>query len=212
MPGWETLFGLMFGSVGALITARRPDNRVGWLLLGLGLTSALIGVINWYPVLSDSRAAPLPLAETLRWLGAWVWIPFATAGTTILPLVFPDGHLPSPGWRPAVALAGLSSLVLIGAVISLIEPFGTSPPQALISAQPDRAPQLPRRRSFSAEFDQGARRRADSSRRAPRMMIRSGHSAPSSGMATSRPDTWTTPISPKIATPHSGQVLRTPRA
>lgn len=142
IAGWELVFGILFGSVGAVITARRPDSQVGWLLLGIGLGASILGIINWYPVLSDSRAAELPGVGVVRWLSAWAWVPLATVGTAILPLVFPDGHLPSRSWRPAVVLAASAALVLSGAIISLIEPIGSLPPEPAISARPDRFIQL----------------------------------------------------------------------
>src|SRR5689334_25420652 len=38
-PGFTALFALSFGSVGAIVIARRPGNRVGQVLLAVGLVS-----------------------------------------------------------------------------------------------------------------------------------------------------------------------------
>src|SRR3989304_1327379 len=44
--GFEAALALSFGSVGALIAARRPENRVGWLLLGGGAVAGGQGVVG----------------------------------------------------------------------------------------------------------------------------------------------------------------------
>jgi hypothetical protein len=44
--------------------------------------------------------------ETVAWFGTWAWI-FQTVALTFLLLLFPNGRLPSPRWRPAAWCAGL---------------------------------------------------------------------------------------------------------
>ncbi len=51
------------------------------LAAGGGLQSA-DGVANW-----------------LLWLSNWVWFPSLVLLAAFLPLLFPDGRLPSPRWR-----------------------------------------------------------------------------------------------------------------
>ncbi len=41
----------------------------------------------------------LPWPRQVAWVGNWVWVPFH-ACIALLPLLFPDGRLPSPRWRP----------------------------------------------------------------------------------------------------------------
>src|SRR3990170_9102951 len=50
--GFEAVLALSFGSVGALIAARRPENRIGWLILVLSVVSGIQAVVDQYPVLA----------------------------------------------------------------------------------------------------------------------------------------------------------------
>lgn len=86
-----------FAAVGALIAARRPANRVGWLLL-VGALSISSTQLAWTYVLS------VPLDDGLAsglvgWLGNW--LPWPAFGSLILLLLlFPNGRLLSRRWRP----------------------------------------------------------------------------------------------------------------
>jgi hypothetical protein len=91
-----------FALVGALIASRHPANAMGWLLLAVALLLASTSLIEGYVVTSDD---PSPVAI---WLDDWfsnIWI--LLVGVWI-PLLFPDGRLPSPRWRP-VAWAGTAA-------------------------------------------------------------------------------------------------------
>ncbi|MGH2573009.1 MAG: hypothetical protein ACRDGU_05950 [Actinomycetota bacterium] len=39
--GFDGALSLLFGTVGALIASRRPDNVIGWLFLGMGLVGGI---------------------------------------------------------------------------------------------------------------------------------------------------------------------------
>jgi hypothetical protein len=59
-----------------------------------------------YALLTDPGA--LPFGAAVSWLGQWVWAPGLGLILVFLPLLFPDGHPPSPRWRPVARLGGLS--------------------------------------------------------------------------------------------------------
>src|SRR5205085_1427453 len=59
----------------------------------------------------------LPFAPQIAWFAAWLWIPAAGSGATFLPLLFPDGRLLSPRWRPA-ALLSLVAIVMLVVVLA----------------------------------------------------------------------------------------------
>jgi hypothetical protein len=82
-----------FAFVGALVAARQPANAVGWLVLAVAIVFALSNTVEAYV---QTYRDPAPVA---MWLDDWlsdVWI--AVVGVWI-PLLFPDGRLPSPRWR-----------------------------------------------------------------------------------------------------------------
>jgi signal transduction histidine kinase len=104
----------MFGVVGALIVSRAPDNRIGGLLLyGAGSTvvAAFSGELTTYLV---NKGITGPVAVVCALLGNVTWSIGILPVMLLLPLVFPDGHLPSPRWRVVAAavltLAGLFTL------------------------------------------------------------------------------------------------------
>jgi hypothetical protein len=83
-----------FAVVGALVASRQPRNAIGWLLLAVAIVFSLSNVVE---ALATRTAHP---AGVVMWLDDWlsdVWI--AIVGIWI-PLLFPDGHLPSRAWRP----------------------------------------------------------------------------------------------------------------
>jgi hypothetical protein len=99
--------------VGAVIAAR-SRNRVGWLFLAFGLIAALEVIVIPYKV-RGALLTPgsLPAPEVIGQLGAVAW-PASFLFLGLLLLVFPDGRLPSPRWRPvAVVFVGAWSLSML---------------------------------------------------------------------------------------------------
>jgi signal transduction histidine kinase len=91
----------MFGVVGALIVSREPSNRIGWLLLwGSGVTAFgfLGGELTTYLV--QHGRADTPLAQVAALVSNAGWVIGIVPVLFFLPLLFPDGHLPSRRWRP----------------------------------------------------------------------------------------------------------------
>jgi hypothetical protein len=99
-PVAESVFhalGLPFAVVGALIAARRPSNRIGWLLL-VGALSVSSAQLAWTYVLSAHYDGGR-LIHLVGWLGNWLPWPALTALILLL-LLFPNGRLLSRRWRP----------------------------------------------------------------------------------------------------------------
>jgi hypothetical protein len=104
--GALVIAGSIYPVVGAFVIVRAAGNRVGWLLLAAGLLWAadlLLNELAWFGTVT--APGRVPGADLALWASNWVWPP----GTTILmfgvPLLFPDGHLPSPRWRATAMLA-----------------------------------------------------------------------------------------------------------
>jgi hypothetical protein len=103
-----------FATVGALIAARRA-NTVGWLFLGLGFIAALHAFSMAYAERDDLiDPASLPADFLIGPLTGWLW-PLNYFLLALILLLFPDGRLPSPRWRPAarfILVAWGASIVL----------------------------------------------------------------------------------------------------
>ena len=101
------------GIVGALSLSRAPDNRIGWLLLWVAVTvgaAFTTGEASIYAAAHGEDA----LAGWLAWPGNALWTLGLFPLLILLPLVFPDGRLPSPRWRwLAWAGIGISFLAFI---------------------------------------------------------------------------------------------------
>jgi hypothetical protein len=98
---------LTFSVVGAIVASRHPRNTIGWLFCAIGLAVGFNGLAGGYAEYwLVSGRGPRSLGETAAWFGSWAWTAPIVAMTFLL-LLFPDGRLPSPRWRPVAWLAGL---------------------------------------------------------------------------------------------------------
>ena len=107
--GASILVGATFGSVGAVVARRRPENSIGWLFCAIGLLFAIEGIVVEYTV-AGALAVPgrLPFVNELGWTLTWIWAFPAGLALIYLPLLFPNGHLLSGRWRPVAWLGALS--------------------------------------------------------------------------------------------------------
>jgi hypothetical protein len=121
-----------YATVGAVIAARRR-NRIGWLFVAFGLAAALLVFAESYFV-RGAMVTPgsLPAAQMVGWI-AWVLWPSGFLFLGLLSLLFPDGGLPSPRWRPvAVAIA----ISWTGLILSIAFTPGRMTLQGLTTTNP----------------------------------------------------------------------------
>src|SRR5215203_2633086 len=98
--------------VGATIAPRQPRNAIGWIFCGIGLLvglNSLGGGYAQYRLAGGSVAGTS--TETAAWFSSWSWTLWVYVPTSFLLLLFPDGRLPSPRWRP---VAWCAAIGLIG--------------------------------------------------------------------------------------------------
>ncbi len=105
------LAAVMWPIIGALIVAKHPRHPIGWLLcvslFGAPFDMFAAGYYSYDLAYSGSLPG---IAAALVWL-KWSAFPFATAAFTLIILLFPDGHLPSPRWRK-VGWTAIAALLL----------------------------------------------------------------------------------------------------
>jgi hypothetical protein len=91
---------VVFTAIGARVADRHRSNAVAWLLLAIGVSSAV----------SLFSATHASVHDTIAWVSQWVWwlefglIPFVL-------LLFPDGRLLSRRWRPALWISGVGLVI-----------------------------------------------------------------------------------------------------
>jgi signal transduction histidine kinase len=110
------IFLLAFSSVGALIAARQPGNAIGWVFIGTGLAWAVLGSADAYAAYALATGQEASLAALAAdWVNIWFYGPGIFLPVTLLLLLFPDGRVPSPRWRPVLWIAIAGNLgVLLG--------------------------------------------------------------------------------------------------
>jgi signal transduction histidine kinase len=99
---------LAYATVGALITSRHPENRIGLILAGIALALAISVTAGDYTTLAVRRPESLSFARWVAWLGR-ISFAFWLAPLPLLFLLYPNGKLASSRWRPVlrVLLAAL---------------------------------------------------------------------------------------------------------
>src|SRR5437764_8852951 len=133
---------LAYAGAGGLIARRVPGNAIGWLLGLAGLTLTVAMLTEQYAFYGLATAAgAVPAARVAGSLSS------AAVVVTIfllfvLVLLFPDGRLPSPRWRPvlwalAVVVAGVvaqsfqAGTRVTGGITNALDAAGVSYPNPL---------------------------------------------------------------------------------
>jgi hypothetical protein len=107
---------IAFAVVGAVIIAKRPGHRLGWLFSGIGvyalLGNALVEYSEWAVRTGGSTGQSVLGSIVFTWYGLF------TAFGVFVPLLYPTGQPPSRrwwgvGWLGAAAATGLTLLQML---------------------------------------------------------------------------------------------------
>jgi hypothetical protein len=126
--------------MGALIVARADGNRTGWLIV---VSAALLALTFSGYTLGSALAVNVPSHPLASWLVLAAVILFAPAAllAIAIPIVFPDGSLPGPRWRPAmaivIALAAVGDLAIVLRSGSLVGDRVANPVASWLPTFPD---------------------------------------------------------------------------
>jgi signal transduction histidine kinase len=125
----NSLFFVIFmamATVGALVVSRQHQNAVGWIFLAIGLCAALSFVGSEYSTYAlRTRHGTLPAGVWASLLADMMWIAILSLPFVFLPLLFPDGRLPSRRWRSFARLAG--AFVGVVTLVFLFDPGTVGP-------------------------------------------------------------------------------------
>ena len=130
-----TLFAMLpFPIVGIVIASRQPRNSIAWILMGIGSVWALGDAFDTYASYGLSHPGALPGPDVAVILSSSSWVPGVGLIGTFLILLFPDGRLPSPRWRPwawfcvlALLLPWLAIMVEPGPIEEAVVPNVENP-------------------------------------------------------------------------------------
>jgi hypothetical protein len=106
-----SILAISYSVVGALVASHRPRNPLGWIFLAVGFSQGFEPFAETYAkyALITNPGSSLPDGPLMSWLYYYTWVPGLSLAITFVPLLFPDGRLPSRRWRP---LAWLSAVPL----------------------------------------------------------------------------------------------------
>ena len=114
---------VVYAAVGFIVARRRPDNPIGWLLVGFILLFVLSSAVGWYAVLYYRLGHHgLPLAAVAVLLQP-LWGPALLMFPVVI-LLFPDGRLTSRRWlwvlRVYVLAGALASVALFAPAVRAV--------------------------------------------------------------------------------------------
>ncbi len=131
--GWILVFGgvqMAFSSMGAVLASRLRGNPIGWLFLGFGVLAAIAIAGEAYSLRALESGDPLPGGMAALVVSSAIYGPGLFAVVLTLFLVFPDGHLPSPRWRPVARVA-----VIAGGAFTVLQTISPGTLNSLDPAQ-----------------------------------------------------------------------------
>ena len=120
----STIGTMLYVAMGLLI-AVRARSTIGWFLAAVGICYGLMTFGNSYGAVGIvTFPGSLPAAEGVSTALSQFWI-FGLVGLALMLLVFPDGHPPSPRWRPVLWM-GVGGAVA-SYILFLLKPMPVAP-------------------------------------------------------------------------------------
>lgn len=133
---WSDIFNLVtFGTfvaacavVGALVSAKRPSNPIGWILSSAGSFGIVAAITSVY-----IEQNPTPIGSPgswADWIGSFIWTLVFVPAIFVIQL-FPSGRPLGRRWVPVLWMAGLGSVFAVGAFALMPGPMTNSIDPAL---------------------------------------------------------------------------------
>lgn len=111
---WIFFAMLWFAVIGALVVGRHARHPIGWMFCVTALSFGAAAFAQSYAIVAlTAQHRELPAGELMAWLGFWISMPGTAVIALFLPLLFPDGRLPSRRWRPVAWAAGALAVVAV---------------------------------------------------------------------------------------------------
>ena len=98
--------------IAVLLTTRRPEHPISWVLALTALGWALGGIAHPYAVEAIvANPGSLPGGMAAAWIDNWLWLPALALPMSVLLVLMPDGRLASRRWWPAPAAVAVGTLL-----------------------------------------------------------------------------------------------------
>lgn len=136
-----------FAVIGALVASHRPRNPIGWIFVAVGILYALTALAA---ALFTYGTPSSPIYDWALWFSSWLWMPAVLLPATFVLLFFPDGHLPSPGWRFMGWSAALGLAMTV--IVVMLHPGPVWGQPANPFGIPEAAPLLDKLLTFGSVF------------------------------------------------------------
>jgi signal transduction histidine kinase len=120
--------------LGATLVQRYPVNPVGWIFCVAGVAFSVLALSTAYAYLGLSSGRNVPAAHWIGLVSSIVWIYSIPLVGSYGALLYPDGRLPGPRWRPlAWAVAAMLAGLPLGVAFSteVLTPLPYESPLAL---------------------------------------------------------------------------------
>jgi hypothetical protein len=118
---WAMLAVLGCAVIGALIVSTHHSHPIGWMFCGAALSFGFATFAGEYAIQALVVApGTLPFGQAMAWFGFWADMPGVAVVALFLPLLFPDGRLPSSRWKPAAYCAAIG--VVLAVAVTMVAP------------------------------------------------------------------------------------------
>jgi hypothetical protein len=127
ITGLFSLFSVVYVGVGAALSALRPANALGWLMLGMGAVSSVSGLLGAYAGYALLVRPDLPLGAPAAWVTTWSYWPLLS-GVVLMVLVFPEGVVPEGirGWAARTCVVATAvAMVAVALTPGPMDGFGS---------------------------------------------------------------------------------------
>ena len=106
---------VVLGLIGVLLTTRRPEHPISWVLAIIALWGTIGGLAYAVDALVADPGA-LPGGVAAAWVDNWWWLPGLALPLSALLLLMPNGRLASRRWWPVPVLVAVGTVLGSAAV------------------------------------------------------------------------------------------------
>lgn len=116
----DAAIAVSYSAAAVLVLMGHGGRRMGWLMLAVGVSGAGAAA---GAALAIVATEPSAWATAAVFVQSWIWVPGFLPLLTLIPLLYPDGHLPGRRWWPAAAAAVVGMALLATGAAAYPEEF-----------------------------------------------------------------------------------------